>query len=356
MAENYGPYSNLKFIHHTDRIKSINGSIPAPVNVQLVISNACNLNCSFCYYRNGIFPPAQAGFRSVRDAIIPRDKIFELIQDCGDMGVKSITITGGGEPTVHPDCERIFSWIIGSGLELGLNTNGVNLTADTFKLIEYPQFQWVKLSLDAGTPETYSSIKSSSPDKFWKAYRNIRNFVEYKEYYKSNITIGVGFIIVPENYHEVLPLAEELKQIGVDSFRIRSVAGTALRDFYGDKVSVISDICKEAQKLSDGKFKVENLFVDDIKAIQHPRVCLYQYLHTFIGADMNVNACCLYSFGKGVKGSIANQSFKDFWYSDEHKNYLKNFNPMSCSTCDYLAKNELLEYIASPNPVNVNFI
>lgn len=270
MAENFGPYSNLKFIHHADRVKSINGSIPAPVNVQLVLSNACNLNCSFCYYRNANFPPAQAGFDSVRNAIMPTHKVRELIADCAAMGVKSITLTGGGEPSVHPDFEAICGQVIKAGLDLGLNTNGVNLSPAFFELIRFPEFQWVKLSLDALSLKTYRNIKKGKEDSWAKAWFSIRAFVAAKRRYQSEMTVGVGMIVVPENYQEILALAEELKRVGVDSFRIRSVAGTILRDFYGDKAQEIAEICRESQMLTDSKFKVENLFADDIKTERHP--------------------------------------------------------------------------------------
>lgn len=358
MSNFYGPYSNMKFVHHANRIKMARqGLVPSPINVQLVLSNRCNLNCNFCTYRNDMFPSAQGNFKQTKERIIPKDKALEIIKDCVDMGVKSITLTGGGEPAVHPDFETIVACIIDNGIELGLITNGTIMPQSVLDLLADNAFQWVRISLDAGSRETFAKIKGCAPSLYDKACRNIKRLVECKRELKGNATIGVGFVATLDNYKEIKPIALWLKEVGIDSFRIRSVAGTALKDFYGDSVQEIIDICQDAATLSNDDYAVENLFREDIKVIQHSVWCGYQYLHTYIGADLNVYNCCLYAYNDiGVKGNLSNTTFRDFWYSQKHGNYLKSFNPRNCPTCDFVEKNDLLEYISADEPVNVNFI
>ncbi len=354
----YGPYSNMKFIHHIDRVRMArNGQIPPPISVQLVISNRCNLSCTFCTYRNDMFPSSIGNFKHSKESMIPKYKLLEIINDCADMGVKSITLTGGGEPSVHPDFELIINHIITKDIELGLITNGTNIPIKVLELLEYPEFQWVRISLDAGKRETYKKTKDCDATLFDKTCLNIERLVEYKRKLKSDAVIGVGFVVTTENYLEINLLARWLKDVGIDSFRIRSVAGTALRDFYSDKVKDIIDVCKEASLLSNDSFTVENLFREDIKSVQHSNWCGYRYLHTYIGADLNVYNCCLYAYNDiGIKGNLAEISFKDYWFSKNHQYYQKTFNPKDCPTCDFTAKNDLLEYISTDYPINVNFI
>jgi organic radical activating enzyme len=64
-----------------------------------------------------------------------RDKTLELsLSDieflCGDLqklGCKSMTITGGGEPLMHPDIIKIFEVAVSYGIKIGLVTNGLLL-------------------------------------------------------------------------------------------------------------------------------------------------------------------------------------------------------------------------------------
>jgi uncharacterized protein len=355
----YGPYSNMKLTHHRERILASRNTtaIPAPVNVQLVISNRCNLNCKFCTYRNDMFPSAQGNFKRTKELTIPTEKVFEIINDCKTMGVKSITLTGGGEPSVHVSFGGIVRKIITAGLELGLITNGIKMPKDVLMNINNPAFQWVRVSLDAGNPATYSVVKECNPGLFHKVIGNIEQLVCYKHYCESNITVGVGFVVSPDNFNSIFEATKIVKNIGVDSFRIRSVSGTALADYYGDRVEIIKEICKQAQSESTDTFTVENLFRDDIAVIQHSSTCGYRYLHTYIGADLNVYNCCLYAYNDiGLKGNLAKMSFRDYWQSDAHLNYMKQFNPAKCPTCDFVAKNEMIEYLGNTNPVNVNFI
>ncbi len=45
-------YSPFKVVHHMDMIDQLrNGDQPVPSQVQLVISDVCNHDCSFCAYR-----------------------------------------------------------------------------------------------------------------------------------------------------------------------------------------------------------------------------------------------------------------------------------------------------------------
>ena len=49
IREEYSPY---KAIHHLDKLAQMKkGEQPVPAQVQLIISDLCNHNCSFCAYR-----------------------------------------------------------------------------------------------------------------------------------------------------------------------------------------------------------------------------------------------------------------------------------------------------------------
>ena len=79
----------------------------APAQVQLILSDLCNHDCSFCAYRlsgytsNMNFADVDGNKNPRR--MIPTEKALEIVKDCSTLGVQGLQFTGGGEPTVHPD-------------------------------------------------------------------------------------------------------------------------------------------------------------------------------------------------------------------------------------------------------------
>ena len=155
-------FSSLKAAWHTDRIKDLRaGKDIIPTHVQLIISDLCNQDCHFCAYRmsKGFsvenFPDEQGNRNPKR--FIPTAKAKEILDDCAALGVGAIEFTGGGEPTVHKDHIEIIGHAQDLGLETGLVTNGVRLSDHSV----FQNLTWLRISLDAGTAESYEGIRAS---------------------------------------------------------------------------------------------------------------------------------------------------------------------------------------------------
>lgn len=165
-SDHGGPYSPFKIVHHANKIALIQHGIQpkGPAQVQIIISDFCNQDCHFCSYRvsgsqsNVLF---KDGDNNNPQRRIPYEKVIEILDDCVEMGVGAIQLTGGGEPTAHPRFEDIVRAIIGHGLQLALVTNGVALREPRFTLLN--DAAWVRVSVDAGKSETYGKFATSIP-------------------------------------------------------------------------------------------------------------------------------------------------------------------------------------------------
>lgn len=110
-AEDTLRYSTLKAFKYPDRLEAIKSGHPAgPVHVQIILSDLCNQNCHFCAYRDPSYTSSQlfhidGNYNPNR--MIPLDKVLEILDDCVEMGVRAIQLTGGGEPTVHPHFDKV---------------------------------------------------------------------------------------------------------------------------------------------------------------------------------------------------------------------------------------------------------
>src|SRR3990172_9239885 len=84
----------------------------APAYVQLYPTLRCNVACDFCFNR---------GLASIPD-VDPGD--FERLLDrLLAAGVSTLDLLGG-EPTLHPDLERLAASIVSRGMRGTISTNG----------------------------------------------------------------------------------------------------------------------------------------------------------------------------------------------------------------------------------------
>lgn len=348
-------YSPYKIVHHQDKIKQLKaGEQTNPLQVQLVLSNRCNHRCSFCAYRMKDYLSNET-FND--QDMLSYEKISEIINDCSDMGIKAIQITGGGEPTVHPLHKQVFTDILDKGMELALVSNGMALKEETCDILG--DSSWVRISVDSSNPVSYSMIRNVNQQMFFKTINNIKNLVKYK---RKNI-IGVGFVLNKENYQEVYDAAKLFKEIGVDNFRISAAFTPMVFPYFKDIIEESKDLSRKAEELTDGNFKVFNLFNDRVKDMfegtQDYKFCGTKELLAYIGADYNVYTCCTLAYNnKGKIGSIKEQSFKDLWIGEEKQKMFHNHSAdlMCQHPCMYKNKNLFLNYCIKDNPQHINFI
>src|SRR5512139_2684048 len=132
-----------KLLQHVDRLAALKlGAHPVPVNVEIDLSNRCSLGCEWCHfaYTHTRGPLAGSDKLGPKSSIPGGDLMdttlaLSIIDQLDDAGVKSITWTGGGEPTLHHE----FNWIVeyaSSRIDQGLYTNGAHINAERAALLK----------------------------------------------------------------------------------------------------------------------------------------------------------------------------------------------------------------------------
>lgn len=103
-----------KVIRLADKIYS--GGKLHPVHVQISPTNVCQLDCSFCSCAN----------RQSKTEMSYK-QYYDTMAMFARHGCKAVTITGGGEPTLHPKINEILHATKTLGIQSGLVTNGLSL-------------------------------------------------------------------------------------------------------------------------------------------------------------------------------------------------------------------------------------
>ncbi|MCD4686121.1 MAG: radical SAM protein, partial [Anaerolineae bacterium] len=137
----------------SDQISQLPEDCPPLVSFYIYLTGGCNLACKHCWIAPSFQPDGGTGGH------LPFE-LFELaIEEALPLGLQNIMLTGG-EPTLHPDFERMVDHIAEQGVGLTIETNGILLTKRLAERIkEVPTFGFISVSLDGADAETHDAFR-----------------------------------------------------------------------------------------------------------------------------------------------------------------------------------------------------
>jgi MoaA/NifB/PqqE/SkfB family radical SAM enzyme len=360
-------YSSSKFLHHPDRLAILKaGGQPPPVHVQLIISDYCTHDCAWCAYRmsgyssNEQFQIEPGQTRKARNPkrFIPFEKCLEIIDDAVDLGVRCIQFTGGGEPCIHPEFVRIAQYSLDRGLETALVTNGSMLHKPEYRAV-INQMAWVRISIDAGTPETYCETRGVGRGMWDSVIQGIEDLCKEST---DDTVVGIGYVATPQNWTEMHDGVKLFKSLGVDNVRLGLMFNPeGSKPFEEFRYDLAYLALKAEEDFTDDNFTVINRVsekMDELDAGSPTfKTCHYQHLTTYVGGNQVVYRCCVNAYNqRGAIGSIHNRRFKDLWESQEKQANMANFDSRSCERCQFTEIiNNIDDYIKRP-PIHVDFV
>lgn len=362
-------YGSLKMAHWAMR----EGYPPkVPKQVQLIISDLCNQDCVFCAYRmsgyssNELFVgdskrSAYGHDNPVR--FIPTDRAIAFLDEFKRAGVLAVQLTGGGEPSANKDHEKIFSHALDIGLAAALVSNGLKWSSNLITNI-LPRFTWVRVSVDAGTDETYSSIRQTPHGNFQKVLGHVSSLAKEIERLGTDCTLGIGFVVTPDNYKEIVGGVRCAKETGARYIRLSAMFNPDGASPYEPIYEDIKLSIEEARMRYDSPtFTTIDLFGDRIQDLVDGspdyRTCSYQSYVSYVGGDMRAYRCCVYSYsnrGLIAGGSdLAHTPWDVFWNSPERIADFENFDARGCGQCQFNKKNRAMAYLIEDNQPHKEF-
>jgi len=169
-----------------------------PIYWEITTSAACNHRCTFCSVDAIGYP-----------AILMDAKVMATrMNEAGAMGVKSVMFAGTGEPLLHKRIDDINIAAREAGLDTAFTTNGVLLD----RLSTLPLASWVKVSLNAGTRDSYAAIHQTDVKDWDRVWRNIEDAAKRK----GSCALGVQCVVLPENVDDMEELARMARDSGAD--------------------------------------------------------------------------------------------------------------------------------------------
>ncbi len=201
-------------------------------------TNVCNLHCRTCV-RN-VWDEA-AGFMN--------EQTFErLIQGVESFSPRPTLFFGGyGEPLAHP---RIFEMITTArsiGAEVEMITNGTLLGERACRAVLNAGVSILWVSLDGATPQGYMDVRLG--DALDQILSNLRRFCQLRVETGATTQLGIAFVAMRRNIHELPRLLELGRELGAGYFSISNVLAHT-RDLRLESLYENAQYETEAQKTS----------------------------------------------------------------------------------------------------------
>lgn len=304
---------SLKLIRHMDRFKT-----QTPITADIFLTNFCNNKCPYCTYHRWSLDPG-ARYMAYEDFVKYATRLLEL-------GAKGIILTGGGEPTINPDFDKITGWLEGNGIKYGINTN--------FNVFRDPSPVYLKVSLDGYDEASYKRRRGVH------AYsRVVENIKKYRSEGRHKDT-SLGVQIVVNGLEEIERFYDGVKDLDVDYIVYRPIESTC-RCAYSDNdvQTTVPILVKHIQTLS----RHDNRVVLNSKWNQldvFPERCSANWTQISIDERGNVMYCCHKPYE--IVGHIMDANILE-----KKKNFHTDMNKCDVP-CRLTASNLIQEYLSKP--------
>jgi len=318
--------TGIKFWKHQEAMCSYKrGDGHSVISTHISPEGSCNLRCPYCSVTN----------RGPRNRIEFAD-IVTYLEALIERGLKAVIITGGGEPVLYPEINKLVRYIkYERGLDVALITNGTvlrKLEKDVRKA-----FSWLRVSVNIfnGWQD-----KISIPD----------------EILNSSATIGLSYVYTAEHAFET---RTDVRQL--DIFK----AIQKLMDRYNAKYLRVLPNCL----IMGDVFDVEHAMIEHlIKEINDPRIfhqlkkhrtpttdiCHQSYFRPYLSEEINpltrksgtVFPCDSLVLNDSVQKFIEKFALCEPSHIKEYldRKILPNFNPsQDCSGCVFTNNLDLID-------------
>ena len=340
LSKIFNPQS--KVLYHLDTVLDyFDGKNVDPITMEIDPSNACNHSCPFCISGH-IHLKKFKGTEFFNRQMMDKKTLLNLVHDLSKTKIKSIAFTGGGEPTMNPSLKEAILYLKkNSNIQLGMYSNGSMMERfDLFDTIAQ-SLEWIRVSIDAGKKKSYDNLRvTNSSNNFDVVLSNIKKLVERKKALKSNIIIGVGFVVTQDNYNEVIDFANLFKSIDIDYCQFKpeiiQIERNGTQDDKKQQISSefwaykIIDLLNEASEILGKKFesnayKIEDLIIDQENYGRGYKECIGSQFQPCIGADGHVYVCTNHRGHKKYSyGNLYEESFEKIWGNIKKRQKIMN--------------------------------
>jgi len=173
-----------------------------PKNMDIDITNRCNLRCRYCSHFTSAGDVAQD---------LSTDEWLTFFEELAECAVMTVTLAGG-EPFMREDFETLIDGIVRNKMRFSILSNGTLITEELAAFLKSTgRCNHVQVSIDGPGPESHDVFRGDG--SFLKALAGLRALR------KCGVTAAVRVTIHRQNVHVLDKIAELLlDDLGLSSF------------------------------------------------------------------------------------------------------------------------------------------
>jgi radical SAM protein with 4Fe4S-binding SPASM domain len=321
---------------------------PLPTELQVEVTGACNLACQMCLvrYRPKLGKTEAAMCFHTFKGIV--DELPEL---------EKVTLQGLGEPLLAPDLFRMIEYAAGRGIRMGFNTNGTFLTRERSRRLVAAGLDWLHVSLDGATAETYEGIRDGA--SFERVRANLIDLVDVmRELDAERPRLSIVFVAMRRNIAELPLLIKLASEWGVERLWVQNLSHSFSDTDPAGAYREIRDFASEEALWADGNGEAERFFAqaervaDDLGVeLRLPRLeepvvvreegapgCHWPFNSAYVTHDARVQPCCMVmGADRAVLGEVRDTGFATVWYGEDYETFraalLTDDPPEVCRGC-----------------------
>lgn len=172
--------------------------LSAPLMLIIEVTNICNQNCNFCYLAE------ERKYRG--NAVMPKERIFDIVDQASEMKVFKIQYMGG-EPLCRDGFLDILTYASQRKLHVSFTTNGVLLGKFIDGLRDIQRLLPIQVSIH-GDSDSSLGAYMISPSEGKQTIENCRLLAKY------SIPFGIKAVISRLNYQRLLHLLKVISDLG----------------------------------------------------------------------------------------------------------------------------------------------
>lgn len=319
--------------------RKIDYPLVPPDAVQINFTFDCNLACKMCSMHE------QKKFLLSRGRQVDIDSaaIKKVIRETKEIGTKTILFIGG-EPFLKKDLFDLIDYAKGFSLNSIIVTNGVLLNEERIKACFACGVDWLSISLDAATEDTFRKIRGENI--LGIIVKNIEFLNQLKkDMKKESPRISAVCTIMNDNLEELPEVVNLCKKLGIERIIFQPVvsnnidqtsrksysAGSIPPESFG-LMDQMMDKLISCKKESISNFELIANNTGNLKLIKKyfrgtikpwESICYAGYNRLQVVQEGKIYFCVSQEGREANFGDITKNAMKDLWLSKEAKSYRK---------------------------------
>ncbi|WP_280312531.1 radical SAM/SPASM domain-containing protein [Nocardia abscessus] len=257
----------------------------------------CNYGCVMCLWSDQKHL-TYATKNLDTDGLMTTSEWIRVLHDLRDNDVSRLVVSGGGEALLNPDLPTILDTAADLQFEIHVYTTGFSIRPGTRLFHALLRCHRIRFSIHSPDPRTYDHIARTRP-KQRALERVTANLVALLDERDSDLAVGIGFVIQPDNHQQITDMAEFAHNLGADWLDLRKDEVDVTDGLTVDQLELIRAQLRTVRNNPPPHTRID--IADELVAVANGQPidrirtdeCLGRYFRPTIGAYGHLTPCDL---------------------------------------------------------------